>query len=173
MSNHCPLRSNCKFHFNSTCPDICQPTYCHLLVRTTVVSQPATARASVVFNARHLSVQFFTCKLKTTMRTILYTSYRYRLQLTSMFPISVHLRCNRIQYPLLRSTLYTEYARGPMPSIQSLLLSLVTLPSTHAYAHMAHACRSPHCFYLKFWPQQNCDGATLREKRLKPGPSCL
>ena len=107
------------------------------------------------------------------MRTILYMSYRYRLQLTSTFPISVHLHCNRIQYPLLRSTLYTEYTHHPVPSIRSLLLSLVTLLSTCVYAHTAHACRSPHCSYLKFWSQRNCDSPTLQEKWLKPGPSCL
>ena len=91
------------------------------------------------------------------------TSYRYRLQLTSMFPISVHLCCNRIQYPLLCSSLYMEYACHPVPSVQSLLLSLVALLFTHMYAHTACACRSPCLFYLKFQSQQNCDGATLQE----------
>ena len=127
----------------------------------------------VVFNARHLSVQFFTCKSKTTTRTISNMSYGYRLQLMSMFPISIRLHCNRIQYPILHSTLYMEYTCRPVPGVWSLLLSLVTLPSTHAYTCMACACRSPHCSYLKFQFQWNYDSATLWEKWLKPGPSHL
>ena len=85
----------------------------------------------------------------------------YNLHLCSLSPyISIAIW---IQYPLLCLTLYMEYAHHPMPSIQSLLLSLVTLLSTHAYARTVCACRSPHLSYLKFWSQWNCDGTTLWE----------
>ena len=141
-SSHCLPRSNCKFHFNSSCPDM--PAY--LLSPVSQNHHSISACHSlclVVFNAWHLSVQFFTCKSKMTTRTISNMSYGYRLQLMSMFPISIRLHCNRIQYPLLCLTLYTEYACHPVPSVQSLLLSLVPLPSTRMYARMARTCRSP------------------------------
>ena len=75
-SSRCPPRSNCKFHFNSLHPNM--PAYLPSPISQNHYSISAhRSPCLVVFNARHLSVQFFTCKSKMTMRTI----FKYELQI--------------------------------------------------------------------------------------------
>ena len=76
--------------------------------------------------------------------------------------ISIHPHCNKeFSTSLLHLTLNPGHAHRPTPGTQSLLSSLVALPPTDTYTHMAPAHRSPHHSYLKFQSQQNCDGTTL------------